>query len=98
MEAVNLRRTDWQTLGGLLALAVSMAEFAGVWRSLNPLFGAWIQPEYSHAWFILPLAVLIFIQRFRTVRLGGYRVPGVLVAILSIVITVFAWATGSYTA
>ncbi|HXM34859.1 MAG TPA: VPLPA-CTERM-specific exosortase XrtD [Pyrinomonadaceae bacterium] len=98
MEAVNLRRTDWQNLGGLFALVVCMGEIAGVWRSLNPLLGAWSQQEYSHAWFILPLAVLIFIQRFRTVRFGGSTAPGVLVAILSIVIMLLAWATGSYTA
>jgi exosortase D (VPLPA-CTERM-specific) len=98
MEAVNLRRTYWQNLGGLFALAVSMGEITGIWRSLNPLLGAWNQQEYSHAWFILPLALLIFIQRFRTVRLGSYKAPGVLVAILSIVVMLFAWATGSYIA
>jgi exosortase D (VPLPA-CTERM-specific) len=97
MEAVNFRRTDWQNLGGFFALAVCIGEITGVWRSLNPLLVAWTQPEYSHAWFILPLAALIFIQRFSTVRLGGYRAPGVLVAILSIVMMLFAWAIGSYT-
>jgi exosortase D (VPLPA-CTERM-specific) len=98
MEAVNLRRTDWQNLGGLFALVVSVGEITGVWRSLNPLLSAWSQPEYSHAWFILPLAILVFIQRFREVRFGGSRVPGVLAAILSILIMLFGWATGSYTA
>ena len=98
MEAINLRRTDWQNLGGLFALAVGVAEIVGVWRSLNPLLAAWNTPEYSHAWFILPLAILIFIQRFRTVRLGSDGALGVLVAILSVVVMLFAWATGSYTA
>jgi exosortase D (VPLPA-CTERM-specific) len=98
MEALNLRRTDWQNLGGLFALAVCIGAITGVWRSLNRLLGAWSQPEYSHAWFILPLAALIFIQRFGTVRFGGHRAPGVLLAILSIVMMFFAWATGSFTA
>jgi exosortase D (VPLPA-CTERM-specific) len=97
MEAVNLRRTGWQNIGALCALAVCLAAVTGVWRSLNRLLGAWSQPEYSHAWFILPLAALIFIQRFRTVRLGGPRTPGVLLALLSIVMMFFAWATGSFT-
>jgi exosortase D (VPLPA-CTERM-specific) len=98
MEAVSLRRTDWQNLGGVFALAVCLGELAGVWRSLNPLLDGWNQPEYSHAWLILPLAVLIFLQRFRTVHLGGSRVPGVLVAILSIIVMLYSWATGSFTA
>src|ERR1700730_8450474 len=98
MEAVYLRRTDWQNLGGLFALVVILAEIAGAWRSLNPLMDVWSQPEYSHAWFILPLAVCIFIQRSRTVPLGGYRAPGVLVGLLSVGIMLLSWATGSYTA
>jgi exosortase D (VPLPA-CTERM-specific) len=98
MEAVYPRRTYWQNLGGLVALVVSLAEIAGARRSLNPLISVWSQPEYSHAWFILPLAVLVFIQRFRTVPLGGYRAPGVLVALLSVGISLLGWATGSYTA
>jgi len=98
MEAVNLRRTDWQNLGGLFALAVCIGEIAGVWRSLNPLLVAWNQPEYSHAWFILPLAAFIFVQRFRSVHPDDNGAAGVLVAILSVVIMLFAWATGSYTA
>jgi len=97
MEAVNLRRTDWQNLGGLFALAVCVGAISGVWRSLIPLLRDWSKEEYSHAWFIVPLAVLIFIQRFRAVQTGGNRAPGLLVAILSIVIMMFAWATGSYT-
>jgi exosortase D (VPLPA-CTERM-specific) len=97
MEAVNLRRTDWQTLGGFFALAVCAGAISGVWRSLIPLLGDWSKEEYSHAWFIVPFAVLIFIQRFRAVQPGRYRAPGVLVAILSIAIMLFAWATGSYT-
>ncbi len=98
MEAVILRRIEWQNLGGLFALVVSVGEIPGVWRSLDPLLVIWNQQEYSHAWFILPLASLIFIQRFRTVRPGGYKMPGALAAIFSIVIMLFAWATGSYTA
>jgi exosortase D (VPLPA-CTERM-specific) len=98
MEAVHLRRPDWQNSGGLFALLVCAAAILGVWRSLSPLLEAWGQQEYSHAWFILPLAILIFLQRFRNVRLGGSGAPGALAAILSVVIMVFAWATGSYTA
>src|SRR5664279_5505503 len=96
MEAVTLRRTDWQNLGGLFALAVCLGELAGVWRHLGPLLDAWSQEEYSHAWFILPLSALIFIQRFRSAQLGGGTAPGILVAIISIVIMILAWATGSY--
>jgi exosortase D (VPLPA-CTERM-specific) len=98
MEAVTLRRTDWQNLGGLFALAVCAGQITGVLRHLDPLLGAWSQEEYSHAWFILPLSTLIFIQRFRNVRLGGAMAPGILVAIISVFIMIFAWATGSYTA
>jgi len=98
MEAVNLRRIDWGNLGGLFALAVCAGEIAAVWRSLIPLFGSWSKEEYSHAWFIVPLAVLIFIQRFREVQPGGKGTPGVLVSILSLAIMMFAWVTGSYTA
>lgn len=98
VDATHLRRADWQNLGGLFALVVCMGEIPGVWRSLNPLFEAWSQQEYSHAWFILPLALLIFIRRYQRAALGGYRAPGVLAAIFAVVIMMFAWATGSYTA
>ncbi|MCK1404930.1 VPLPA-CTERM-specific exosortase XrtD [Bradyrhizobium sp. 76] len=97
MEAVN-RRADWQNLGGVFAVVVCTGAITAVWRSLDPLFLAWSQPEYSHAWFIPPLAVLIFIHRFNSARLGGATAPGVLAAILSITIMLLAWATGSYTA
>jgi exosortase D (VPLPA-CTERM-specific) len=98
MEALTLRRTDWQNLGGLFALAVCAGEITGVWRHLDPLLVAWSQEEYSHAWFIVPLSTLIFIQRFRNVQLGGSTAPGILVAIVSVFIMMLAWATGSYTA
>jgi exosortase D (VPLPA-CTERM-specific) len=98
MSAITLRRADWPNLGGLFALAVCAGEITGVWRSLDPLLGAWSQEEYSHAWFILPLSTLIFIQRFRTVHLGGSIAPGILVAIISVFIMILAWGTGSYTA
>jgi exosortase D (VPLPA-CTERM-specific) len=98
VDAIQLRRTDWQNLGCLFALAVCAGEVPGIWHSLRPLFGAWSQQEYSHAWFILPLALLIFIHRSRTAASGGHRVPGAFIAILSVVVMIFAWATGSYTA
>ena len=41
MEAVTLRRTDWQNLGGLFALTVCAGEIAAVWRHLGPLLDAW---------------------------------------------------------
>src|SRR5216683_1684846 len=97
MEAANLRQTDWH-IGSMFALVVGFGLTTGAWRSLSPLFAAWSQPEYSHAWFILPLAALIFLQRFRNVRIGGSRMPGLLAATISVVIMLFAWATGSYTA
>src|ERR1700690_2728265 len=98
MAAITLSRTDWPNIGGLFALVVCSAEIAGVWRSLDPLLGVWSQEEYSHAWFIMPLSALIFIQRFRTVRLGGSGALGVPLALISVLIMLFAWATGSYTA
>src|SRR5580704_1900381 len=98
MEAAYLRRTNWQNLGGLFALVVIVAEIAGARRALNPLMDVWGQPEYSHAWFIVPLAVYIFIQRSRTIPLGGYGTPGTMVALLSVGIMLLGWATGSYTA
>jgi exosortase D (VPLPA-CTERM-specific) len=98
MAAITLSRTNWPNLGGLFALVVCSAEIAGVWRSLDPLLGVWSQEEYSHAWFILPLSSLIFIQRLRTVRSGGSSALGILVALVSVFIMLFAWATGSYTA
>jgi exosortase D (VPLPA-CTERM-specific) len=98
VEAVNRRRADWQNLGGVFALVVCAGAIAAVWRSLDPLFGAWSQPEYSHAWFIPPLAALIFIHRFNLARLGGSKGPGVLAALLSVALMLLAWATGSYTA
>jgi exosortase D (VPLPA-CTERM-specific) len=98
VEAVNRRRADWQNLGGAFALVVCTGAITAVWRSLDPLFGAWSQQEYSHAWFIPLLAALIFIHRFNSARLGGSTAPGVVAAILSIAIMLLAWATGSYTA
>ena len=98
MEAVDRRRADWQNWGGVFALVICTGAIAAVWRSLEPLFSAWSQPEYSHAWFIPPLAALIFIHRFNSARLGGSTAPGVIAAILSIAIMLLAWATGSYTA
>jgi exosortase D (VPLPA-CTERM-specific) len=97
MKAINLRRADWHGLGGIFALAVFVGAISGVWRSLIPLFAAWNKQEYSHSWFIVPLAGLIFIRRFRSVQLSGNRIPGVLVATLSVAVMMFAWATGSYT-
>jgi exosortase D (VPLPA-CTERM-specific) len=97
MAIVDVRSTDGRNLGGLFALLVGMGIITGAWRSLDPLLAAWNQQEYSHAWFILPLASLIFIQRFRTAALGGSGVPGVLTVIISLITMFFAWATGSYT-
>jgi exosortase D (VPLPA-CTERM-specific) len=98
MAAITLSRTNWPNLGGLFALVVCSAETADVWRSLDPLLGVWSQEEYSHAWFILPLSALIFIQRLRTVHSGGSSALGVPLALISVFVMLFAWATGSYTA
>lgn len=98
MKAGILRFVERDTLGWLPVLVVVGGEMAGVWRSLDPLWGAWSQPEYSHAWLIPPLALLIFAYRFRAVRAAGHRIPGVLLAALSIAVMLFGWAAGSYTA
>jgi exosortase D (VPLPA-CTERM-specific) len=97
MGAIKLRRMDLRNRGGLFALLVVLSTVACVWRSLDPLLVTWGQPEYSHAWFILPLAALIFLQRFRVAQLGGPRAPGVVLSVLAIAALLFAWATGSYT-
>jgi exosortase D (VPLPA-CTERM-specific) len=98
MEAIDLRRNNWQNLGGVFVLAVCAVEIAGAWRSFSGMIGLWSNEEYSHAWFILPLAALIFIQRFRRARLGGSGAPGVLWAMISTALILFGWATGSTTA
>ncbi|KJC36488.1 VPLPA-CTERM-specific exosortase XrtD [Bradyrhizobium sp. LTSP857] len=97
MEAVNFRRTEGRTFGGAFALAICIGSIAGGWRSLLPLFSAWNQQEYSHAWFIVPLAVLIFTQRLRTAQIGGNYAIGVPLVALAVAIMLFAWTTGSYT-
>lgn len=98
MEAINLRRKSWQNLGGLFVLAVCLIVVAGAWSSLSAMIGFWGNDEYSHAWFVLPLATLIFIQRFRRAHLGGSGATGILFAVISIALLVFGWATGSNTA
>jgi exosortase D (VPLPA-CTERM-specific) len=98
MEAIYLRRNNWQNLGGIFVLAVCGVEIAGAWSSFRAMMGFWSNEEYSHAWFILPLAALIFIQRFRRANPGGSRAPGILGAIISTALILFGWATGSNTA
>jgi exosortase D (VPLPA-CTERM-specific) len=98
MKAGIFRRVEGEAFGWLLPVVVVLSEAAGVWRSADPLWGAWSQPEYSHAWLILPLALLVFAYRFRTVGVGNRRIPGVLVAALSVLVMLFGWAAGSYTA
>jgi exosortase D (VPLPA-CTERM-specific) len=94
---IKLRPSDWRNWGGMFALLVAVSVVIGVWRSLDPLVVAWGQAEYSHAWFILPMAALIFLQRFRDIRLGGATAPGVLLAVASVLVMVLGWGTGSYT-
>jgi exosortase D (VPLPA-CTERM-specific) len=94
---IKLRRSDWRNWGGLFALLVALSVVIGVWRSLDPLVVTWGQQEYSHAWFILPLAALIFLQRFRCIQFGGARVPGILLAVFSVLVMLLGWGTGSYT-
>jgi exosortase D (VPLPA-CTERM-specific) len=98
MVAISLRRSDWRNLGAWLALIVCAVAIEAVWRSLEPLFSTWETPEYSHAWFILPLAILIFVRRLRAIEPGRGQAPGVVAALLSVLMLLFAWATGSYTA
>jgi exosortase D (VPLPA-CTERM-specific) len=95
--ATRLRRSDWRNRGGLFAFLVALSAVIGVWRSLDPLVATWGQQEYSHAWFILPLAALIFLQRFRYIQLGGARAPGVLLAVFSVLVMLLGWGTGSFT-
>jgi exosortase D (VPLPA-CTERM-specific) len=99
MKAAILHRFDRGSFGGVvLAAAVLLGLLAAVWHALEPLFAAWSAPEYSHAWLILPLAGLVFLHRLRGVRVGGSRLPGVLIAASSIGVMVLGWAAGSYTA
>src|ERR1700759_5667146 len=95
--AAKSRPANWRNGGGSLALVVMLSAVLGIWRSLDPLVATWSQQEYSHAWFILPLAALIFLRRFRDAEIGGATTPGIFLAVLALVLMVFAWATGSYT-
>lgn len=97
MEAVNFRRSEGNIFGGTFALAICIGSVAGSWRSLIPLLAEWNKQEYSHAWFIVPLAVVIFVQRLRTAQFGGSYAIGIPVAALAVAIMLFAWTTGSYT-
>jgi exosortase D (VPLPA-CTERM-specific) len=98
MKAAILHRLDRNGFGGVLAATVLLGLLAAVWHALEPLLAAWSQPEYSHAWLILPLAGLVFLHRLRVVRIGGWRLPGVLIVAVSIGAMVLGWAAGSYTA
>jgi exosortase D (VPLPA-CTERM-specific) len=98
MKAAILHPLDRSGFGGVLAATVLLGLLAAVWHALEPLLAAWSQPEYSHAWLILPLAGLVFFHRLRGVRIGGARLPGVLIAAVSIGAMVLGWAAGSYTA
>jgi exosortase D (VPLPA-CTERM-specific) len=95
---ILLRRVERPNLGGLLAAIVAISGAVGAWHSLPPLFGAWSQPEYSHAWLILPLALLVFAHRFQAVDASNRGTPGVLIALLAVLLMLFGWAAGSYTA
>lgn len=97
MEAVNFRRPEAKIFGRTFALAICISTIAGSWRSLIPLMAAWNKQEYSHAWFIVPLAVVIFVQRLRTAELGGNYAIGIPVAALAVAVMLLAWTTGSYT-
>jgi exosortase D (VPLPA-CTERM-specific) len=98
MKAAIPHRFDRGSFGGVLVATVLIGLLAAIRRALEPLFAAWSQPEYSHAWLILPLAGLVFLHRLRGVRTGGRRLPGVLIAAVSIGVMVLGWAAGSYTA
>lgn len=74
---------------GLVALATSPA--------LRATSIMWSQAEYSHAWLVMPLAVLLFAHRFATAEHGGDRLLGVVVCALSVTLMVAGWATRNTT-
>lgn len=97
MEAVNLTRAHLRPRNGLFALLIVAGISASAWRSFDPLLAVWSKEEYSHAWFILPLALLVFLQRFRAIRAGSSGAPGLLLIPISLAMMLFSWATGSFT-
>jgi exosortase D (VPLPA-CTERM-specific) len=102
MKQAVLHRVERDTIrkpfGVVLVGVVVIGLLVAARRSFDPLFGAWSQPEYSHAWLILPLALLVFIHRLQFLQMRGSRFPGVLGAAFSVGVMVFGWAAGSYTA
>ena len=68
---------------GMLTLAVLPA--------LQVTAAMWSQEEYSHAWLILPLATLLFIQRFRIAQRGGDRRGGVAISALAVLMLFGGW-------
>lgn len=67
-----------------LALAVSFA-----FRSIVAM---WSGDEYSYAWLIIPLAVLLLIHRYPATPQGGRRWPGLGLAAFSLVLMLAGWA------
>ena len=57
----------------------------------------WSQAEYSHAWLVIPLAVLLFVHRFATAAHGGDRLLGIVFCILSVILMGAGWATRNTT-
>lgn len=98
MKAAILRRVEPSHAGVLLPIAALLSALIANQSALEPLVGAWSKPEYSHAWLIPPLALLVFVHRLSLVTADGQRWPGVVLATLSFPIMLFGWAAGSYTA
>jgi exosortase D (VPLPA-CTERM-specific) len=98
MKAAILRRVEPSHAGVLLPIVALLSALIASQSALEPVLGAWSKPEYSHAWLIPPLALLVFVHRLNLVKADGQRWPGVVLATLSFPIMLFGWAAGSYTA
>ena len=87
-----------RTVPGIAVAAVTLAMVvAAIWPALVTVSATWSQDEYSHAWLIPPLALLLFIYRFRSAERGGSRWPGLVLSGAALILMLAGWATRNTT-